>query len=53
MARWLYILKTKDNMINAVNMWYSFIADFCCDKTVVIIRDHSVENKSWGIKEFF
>jgi hypothetical protein len=43
-------LKTKDNLLNAVQKWYSDIAEL---RVCVVIRDHARENKSREVIEFF
>ena len=49
--RWIYGMKTKDEMINVVKQWYSDIADLRAKHKLVI--DYAGENKSTEIKEFF
>jgi hypothetical protein len=49
--RWIYGMKTKDQMINVVKRWYSDIADLRA--THIVVRDNAVENKSQEVKEFF
>ena len=52
--RWIYGMKTKDQMINVVRRWYNNIADLRTKhRLVVIVRDNAGENKSQGVKEFF
>ncbi len=52
--RWVYWMKTKDEMIKVVKQWYSYIADLQAKhKLVVFVRDNAVENKSRDIKDFF
>jgi hypothetical protein len=44
--RWLYGLKTKDDILKAVKKWYSDIAELCETHTlVVVMRDNAGENK--------
>ncbi len=50
---WIYGMKTKDQMINVVRRWYSYIADLRTKhRLVVIVRDNAGENKSQEVKEF-
>jgi hypothetical protein len=52
--RWIYGMKTKDQMINVVKRWYSDIADLRTKhRLVVVVRDNAGENKSQEVKEFF
>ena len=45
--RWIYGMKTKDEMINVVKRWYSDIADLRAKhKLVIVMRDNTDENKS-------
>ena len=51
--RWLYGLKTKYDILKAVNKWYSDIAELCETHTLlVVMRDNAGENKSKEIVEF-
>ena len=52
--RWLYGLKTKDEVLKVVQKWYSDVAKLR-DKhtTYVVVRDNSGENKSREICDFF
>ena len=52
--RWLYGLKTKDDILRAVKKWYSDIAVLRETHTLlVVLRDNAGENKSKEIIEFF
>ena len=52
--RWLYGLKTKDEMLKVVQKWYSDIAELREKHTIfVVMRDNSGENKSQKICDFF
>ena len=52
--RWIYGMKTKDEVIKVVKQWYSDIADLRAKhKLVIIMRDNAGENKATEIKEFF
>ena len=52
--RWLYGLKTKDEMLKVVQKWYSDIAELReKHKIFVVMRDNSGENKSQKICDFF
>jgi hypothetical protein len=45
--RWLYGLKTKDNILKAVKKWYSYIAVLRETHTLlVVMRDNAGEHKS-------
>ena len=49
-------MKTKDQMINVVKRWYSYIADFKLrtkHRLVVVVRNNAGENKSLEVKELF
>jgi len=51
--RWLYGLKTKDEVLMAVKKWYSDIAELRdMHKIYVVTRDISGENSSKEIREF-
>ena len=51
--RWLYGLKTKDEVLMAVEIWYSDIAELRdMHKIYVVTRDNSGENSSKEIREF-
>jgi hypothetical protein len=51
--RWIYGIKTKDQMINVVKRWYSNIADLRTKhRLVVVVRNNAGENKSQEVKEF-
>ena len=52
--RWLYGMKTRDEMLRVVKRWYGYIADLRQKHTlVVVMRDNAGENKSKEIMEFF
>jgi IS30 family transposase len=52
--RWLYGLKTKDNLLKAVQKWYSDIAELLeLHNVCVVTRDNAGENKSSEVIEFF
>ena len=52
--RWLYGMKTKDEMLQVVKRWYGDIADLRQKHTLfVVMRDNAGENKSKEIMEFF
>jgi hypothetical protein len=54
--RWIYGMKTKDQMINVMKKWFRDIADLrvlVMHRLAVIMRDNAGENKSQEIKEFF
>ncbi len=52
--RWIYGMKTKDQMNNFVKRWYSDIANLRTKhRLVVVVRDSSGENKSQEVKELF
>ncbi len=47
MHRWLYGLKTKDDILKAVKKWYSDIVELSEKHTLlVVMRDNAGENKS-------
>ncbi len=47
-------MKTKDQMINVVNRWYSDIADLRTKhRLLVVVRDNTGEKKSQEVMEFF
>ena len=51
--RWLYGLRTKDEVLMAVKKWYSDIAELRdLHKIYVVTRDNSGENSSKEIREF-
>ncbi len=51
--RWLYGMKTKDDMLKVIKKWYSDIADIRQKHDlVVVMRDNAGENKSHEIMEF-
>jgi hypothetical protein len=51
--RWLYGLKTKDEVLRAVKKWYSDIAELRdMHKIYVVTRNNSGENSSKEIREF-
>ena len=51
--RWIYGMKTKDDMLKVFKKWYSDIADLRQKhKLVVIVRDNAGENKSHEIIDF-
>jgi hypothetical protein len=51
--RWIYGLKTKDEALNVVKRWYSYIADLRAKhKLVVLMRDNAGEYKSEEIMQF-
>jgi hypothetical protein len=51
--RWLYGMKTKDEMLKVMKEWYSDIADLRQKhQLVVIVRDNAGENKSHEIIDF-
>ncbi len=51
--RWLYGLKTKDELLMAVKKWYSDIAELRnMHKIYVVTRDKSGENSSKEIRKF-
>ena len=53
-CRWLYGLKTKDDLLKAVQKWYSDIAELReLHNVCVVIRDNAGENKSSEVIEFF
>ena len=52
--RWLYGLKSKDEVLKMVQKWYSDIAELREKHTIfVVMRDNSGENKSREICDFF
>jgi hypothetical protein len=52
--RWLYGLNTKDDLLKAIQKWYSDIAELQERHNVcVVIRDNAGENKSREVIEFF
>jgi len=52
--RWLYGMKTRDEMLQVVKRWYGDIADLRQKHTLVVaMRDNAGENKSKEIMEFF
>jgi hypothetical protein len=52
--RWMYGMKTKDQMINVLKRWYIDIADLRTKhRLVVVVSDNASENKSQEVKEFF
>jgi hypothetical protein len=52
--RWIYGMKTKDQMINDVKRWNSDIAYLRTkDRLVVVVRNNAGENKSQEVKELF
>jgi hypothetical protein len=52
--RWIYGMKTKDQMIIVVKRWYSNIADLLAKhRLVVVVRDNAGENKSQKVNEVF
>ena len=52
--RWLYGMKTRDEMLQVVRHWYCDIADLRQKHTLgVAMRDNTGENKSKEIMEFF
>jgi hypothetical protein len=51
--RWLYGLKTNDDILKAVKKWYSDIAELSKTHTLlVVMRNNAGENKSKGIVDF-
>jgi len=45
--RWIYGMKTKDQMINVVKRWYRDIANLLAEhRLVVVVSDNAGENKS-------
>ena len=52
--RWLYGMKTRDEMLQVVKWWYGDIADLRQKHTlVVVMRDNAGEDKSRDIMEYF
>ena len=52
--RWLYGMKTRDEMLQVVKRWYGDIADLRQKYTlVVVMRDNAGKNKSKEIMEIF
>jgi hypothetical protein len=52
--RWLYGMKSKDDILKVIKTWYSDIAELRqLHELVVVMRDNAGENKSREIKEFF
>ena len=52
--RWLYGLKSKDDILKAIKRWYSDIAELReMHKLLVVMRDNAGENRSREIIEFF
>ena len=52
--KWLYVMKTKDELHQVVKTWYSDIADIRQNHIlVVVMRDNAGENKSREMIEFF
>jgi hypothetical protein len=52
--RWLYGLKTKDDILKAIKKWYSNIAELCeMHKLLVVMQDNAGENRSREVIEFF
>ena len=52
--RWLYGLKTKDDVLKAIRKWYSNIAEIReMHNLLVVMRDNAAENRSREIIEFF
>ncbi len=55
--RWLYCMKTRDEMLQVVKLWYCNIADLRQKHTlhtlVVVMRENAGENKSKEIMEIF
>ncbi len=52
--RWLYGLKTKDDILKAIRKWYSDIAELRDMRNLlVVMRDNAGENRSREIIEFF
>jgi hypothetical protein len=48
--RWLYGLKTKDDILKAIKKWHSDIAELRETHTVIMVmRDNAGENKSLSI----
>jgi transposase InsO family protein len=51
--RWLYGLKTKDDILKAIKKWHSDIAELRETHTVIMVmRDNAGENKSKEIVDF-
>ncbi len=51
--RWIYGLKTKDEALNVVKRWYSYIADLRAKhKLVILMRDNAGVYKSEEIMQF-
>ena len=51
--RWLYGMKTRDDVLQVVKQWYSDIANLRQKLTLVVaMRDNAGENKSQEIMEF-
>ena len=54
MYRWLYGMKTKDEIIKVLKTWYSDISELRqLHELLVVIRDNAGENKSRELKDFF
>ncbi len=52
--RWLYGMKTRDEMLQVVKRWYGNIADLRHKHTLaVVMRDNAGENKSKESMETF
>ena len=52
--RWEYVLKTKDEMLDAAKQWYADIAELRQKYTLmVVMRDNAGENTSKAINDFF
>ncbi len=51
--RWIYCMKSKDEMLKVTKKWYADIADLLQKyQLVVFMRDNAGENKSQGIINF-
>jgi hypothetical protein len=51
--RWLYGMKTKDDMLKVIKIWFSAIAEIRQKHNlVVVMRDNAEENKSHEIMGF-
>ncbi len=52
--RWLYGLKSKDDILKEIKRWYSDIAELSeMHKLLMVMLDNAGENKSREIIEFF